>query len=243
MSENSPTPQQPTSYKAVAPAWHTAVFVLAVLGLAAVGLKRFSGMAEHHNRMASYLLSIAFEVAMVGYVWAFGLHPRGGGLRELIGGEWKRASDVLLDAGVAILFWMAVGTMLGLLRAILGPNPAGLRAMKLILPQTVWEMGVFLLLSVTAGFCEELLFRGYLQRQFLALTRRPAAAVVLQALVFGAAHSYQGWKGAVTITVYGAMFGILALLRKSLRPGMIQHAMQDSFTGIVGSVLARRGYF
>jgi len=31
----------------------------------------------------------------------------------------------------------------------------------------------------------------------------------------------------ITITIYGALFGILAVMRKSLRPGMIQHAMQD----------------
>ncbi len=200
-------------------------------------------MPEHHNRLVSYLFTSSFEVAMVGYIWALGLRPRGVSLRELIGGKWTRASDVLLDVGVAILFWMAVGIMLTLMRAILGENAAAIRAMKLLLPQSLVEMAAFVLLSVTAGFCEELMFRGYLQRQFLALTQRPAAAVALQALVFGAAHSYQGWKSAVTITVYGAMFGILALLRKSLRPGMLQHAMQDSFAGIAGSLLARRGYF
>jgi hypothetical protein len=32
----------------------------------------------------------------------------------------------------------------------------------------------------------------------------------------------------ITITLYGALFGILAMMRKSLRPGMMQHAMQDA---------------
>jgi membrane protease YdiL (CAAX protease family) len=98
-------------------------------------------------------------------------------------------------------------------------------------------------LSTTAGFCEEFIFRGYLQRQFLALTGRPEAAVVFQALIFGAAHLYQGWKGAVTITAYGALFGGLAAWRKSLRPGMMQHAAQDTFSGLVASYAMRHRLF
>ncbi|MBZ5696872.1 MAG: CPBP family intramembrane metalloprotease [Acidobacteriia bacterium] len=102
-------------------------------------------------------------------------------------------------------------------------------------------MIAFLGLAMTAGFCEEILFRGYLQRQFLALTGRIEVAVALQAVVFGMAHTYQGWKGAVTIGVYGALFGVLAVVRKSLRPGMMQHAFQDSLAGIAIRVLTKRG--
>ena len=45
----------------------------------------------------------------------------------------------------------------------------------------------------------------------------------------------------VTITVYGALFGMLAVYRDSLRPGMIQHAMQDSFSGLAFGLLKRFG--
>jgi uncharacterized protein len=181
---------------------------------------------------------------MVLYVWLLGLRPRGKTVRELIGGKWSRASDVLMDVAIAILFWIAVIAVLAALRFVLHTNgSAALRDIKPLLPQTGAEMAAYVGLSVTAGFCEEFLFRGYLQRQFLAWTGIPAAAVVLQAVVFGFGHLYQGWRNAVAIAVYGAMFGILALMRKSLRPGMIQHAMQDSVAGILGSLLARRGYF
>jgi len=98
------------------------------------------------------------------------------------------------------------------------------------------------MLSVTAGFCEEVAFRGYLQRQFLALTGMAPLAVVGQAIVFGSVHLYQGVKGAITITVYGALFGVLAIVRNSLRPGIIQHAAQDTFAGVVGSLLAKYKY-
>ena len=90
------------------------------------------------------------------------------------------------------------------------------------------------MLSVTAGFCEEVVFRGYFQKQFFALTGKRDLAVALQALIFGVAHCIRASKGALTISIYGAMFGILAVVTKSLRPGMIQHAGRGHFFGIIG---------
>jgi membrane protease YdiL (CAAX protease family) len=99
---------------------------------------------------------------------------------------------------------------------------------------------MFLILSVTAGFCEDFIFRGYLQRQFLTVTGSAWIAISVQALVFGVAHLYQGWRGVVAITVYGALFGILAQWRNSLRPGMMQHAAQDSLLGIAGMLIRHK---
>ena len=36
----------------------------------------------------------------------------------------------------------------------------------------------------------------------------------------------------IVIGIFGAFFGILAHFRKSLRPGMMAHAFQDSLSGI-----------
>ena len=51
------------------------------------------------------------------------------------------------------------------------------------------------------------------------------------ALVFGSAHVYEGIAGVLLIAAYGAMFGVLALLRRGLRTGMIAHAWHDSVSG------------
>jgi uncharacterized protein len=194
------------------------------------------------NRMVLYASSIVFEFAMVGYVWLFGLRLRGKRMRDLIGGKWEHPKDFFRDVGVALVFWGVVLMVLLVTGIILRPNPTALKALKLLVPQTGIEMIGWIALAATAGFCEEFLFRGYLQRQFLALTGKQGVAVALQAVVFGAAHSYQGWKGAITITVYGALFGALAVTRKSLRPGMMRHAAQDTFSGILFSVLSKHGY-
>lgn len=229
-----------TKRDSVAPVWHTIIFIVVILGLSSLQAVKLPAL-ETHGRTEIYLSGVALEVVLVLYVWLLGLRPRRKSLRDLIGGRWATPKDVLRDIGVALLFWCAVIGFLLAMRVILGDNASGTRAITTLLPRTTVEMIAFVALSITAGFCEEFLFRGYLQRQFLAWSGRVEVAVALQAVVFGMGHLYQGWKGALTITLYGAMFGILAVMRKSLRPGMIQHAMQDSFTGVVGSVLMKHG--
>jgi uncharacterized protein len=186
-----------------------------------------------------YCFTIVFEFVLVGYVWLFGLWPAGKRIRDLIGGKWDTPIAFLIDLGIAVMFWFVVFAYLVSTGLVFGKNPGSLDAMKAMAPRSALEMVLWVALSVSAGFCEELVFRGYLQRQFYALTGMAPAAVICQALVFGAAHLYQGVKGAAVIAGYGALFGILAVSRNSLRPGMIQHGAQDTFTGLLVSIAVR----
>jgi membrane protease YdiL (CAAX protease family) len=90
-------------------------------------------------------------------------------------------------------------------------------------------------LSATAGFVEEVVYRGYLQRQFAAWTGRPRLALVLQAVVFGVTHGYQGVDACIRITVFGLLFGVVAAWRRSLRPGMMAHGLTDLVAGLCRS--------
>ena len=90
-----------------------------------------------------------------------------------------------------------------------------------------------MLLSISAGISEELVFRGYLQRQLTAFTGRTSLGLFLQVAVFGIARGYQGVRSCLTISIYGALFTVLALWRKSLRPGMIAHAWTDIVSGLL----------
>jgi uncharacterized protein len=228
----------------IAPWWHTVVFLIVVIGLAIVQGHQQPSLENAHllSRLPLYGAMIAFELALFLYVW-LGLRLWGTRVRDVIGGKWATLADVARDAGVAVLFWLIVAGVLLTLENFLAENTTGLGAVKALLPQGPVETGVWIVLCTTAGFCEEFIFRGYLQRQLLALTGRVDLAIVFQAMVFGLAHMYQGFKGVITIGIYGAMFGVLAAVRKSLRPGMMQHAGQDIFSGIIGGVLARRHYF
>jgi membrane protease YdiL (CAAX protease family) len=57
--------------------------------------------------------------------------------------------------------------------------------------------------------------------------------IAISAVFFGLAHGYEGTSGMLLIVLYGAFFGILAHLRRSLRAGMFAHAWHDSLSGIV----------
>ena len=94
-------------------------------------------------------------------------------------------------------------------------------------------------MCITAGFCEETIFRGYLQKQFIAWTGNVPVGVLLSAAFFGACHIYQGAKAVVLIAVYGALFGVLAQWRKSMRPGMITHALHDTVSGLAVKLLPK----
>jgi hypothetical protein len=41
----------------------------------------------------------------------------------------------------------------------------------------------------------------------------------------------------ILIALFGAMFGIMADWRRSVRPGMIAHAWQDSLGGLVAGLM------
>ena len=84
--------------------------------------------------------------------------------------------------------------------------------------------------SIIAGISEEFAFRGYLQRQFGALTGSRWLGLVLQAVVFGIAHAYEGMRAAMQVVAFRLLlFGLVALWRKSLRAGMIGHACSGGY--------------
>jgi len=86
---------------------------------------------------------------------------------------------------------------------------------------------------VSAAFGEELQFRGFLLSRLERLIGRggpaTALAVLLQAVVFGVGHGYQGLGGMLQTGALGLLFGgIFLLARRNLVPGMLLHALVDS---------------
>lgn len=228
----------------VAPVWHTVLFIAGIIGLSLAQYHQTADVNTLHlrTRVPLYVAMIVFELFMLGYAW-IGVFLRKNRLRDLIGGQWTSWIDVLRDFGIAIAFTVVAWGVLAVAGFLLHTDRTIPKAVRMLIPQTPTEMAVWILVAVTAGFCEETIFRGYFQRQFLALTGSVEAAVVLQGCVFGSVHIYQGWKRALTINIYGILFGALAAWRKSLRPGIIQHAGQDSFVGIVTSIALRHHLF
>jgi hypothetical protein len=100
-------------------------------------------------------------------------------------------------------------------------------------PGTNLELAAWFCVSTTAGVCEEIIFRGYLQRQFATIGDSMLIGVLISAVVFGASHGYEGVARMILIGIFGLMFGLLAWWRKSLRTGMMAHAWHDAFSGMI----------
>jgi len=132
--------------------------------------------------------------------------------------------DIALGAGL----W---AVWIGLMNAyVLG---GGTNAAQGLLSQGTLESLMWIPVALSAGFCEEVAFRGYLQKQFQVITGNAGWAVLFQAIIFGIGHLYEGVGPVARITMFGVLFGLLALWRKSLRPGMIAHAWSDIFGLII----------
>ena len=250
--EMQPVPQPPSTEKPrlIAPVWHTIVIVGLILLNSYGG--RFSQMPARigpNAKLSIYGFTFLVQLVLVLFIW-WGIRRSGLKMRELIGGRWAKPEDFLIDVGIAVGFWV-ISTVLRsaiaiALRLVDIHNPQAQvnqmkRALAPIIPQSGGELAVFLVLVIFAGFFEEIIFRGYLQQQLGRLAHNIWIGLILSAVIFGAAHGYQGPRLMVLIGIYGAMFGVLAVLRKNLRPGMMAHAGQDAFSGIAYFFLTKKG--
>lgn len=106
-------------------------------------------------------------------------------------------------------------------------------------PHTGSEFARWAVLSLSAGFCEELVFRGYLIWVFQpALGLWGAAALSLA--IFALAHAYQGAKGILAVGVMGGLITLVVLISGSLLPAMVLHALIDVGQGLLAWLILRR---
>ena len=222
---HAPAIALPAQARAIAPLWHTLLFLVGLTALAAStvwfhGLPRFGS-----SLVPSYFLVIAIEWLLVGFV-AWGVRLSGSNVSSLIGKKWTKPSHFFRDFGLSLAFLVAARGALSVLGSALHATPN--QNIRNILPHSVAENCVWVALALTAGICEELMTRGYLQKQLIGVLKSGPAAVVAQGVVFGAAHAYQGWRNVVVISVLGIMLGWLAQWRRSLLPAMMFHFIQDT---------------
>jgi len=148
-------------------------------------------------------------------------------------GTWDMAGLGAVALGALILF-----VQLFLLKSLpperLERTMKALESMK-VTPSTRGELAVFVLVAITAGIWEELLYRGFLIWFLVPLTGI-GGAIMLSSLAFGIGHIYQGPSGVVRTGVIGLGFAILYVLSGTLWWLMAAHAMMD----IYGGFAARR---
>lgn len=110
------------------------------------------------------------------------MHHRGGNLETLSGGRWTSWKSVATDVAIAVPFWVLWEGAGYVINRLLGPSSA--KSLNSLLPHSCLEILIWIATSITAGICEEMAFRGYLQRQCHALTGSITLAVLAQGVVF-----------------------------------------------------------
>jgi membrane protease YdiL (CAAX protease family) len=229
-----PAPQTPENrYQVVAGPVHTSVLLLVLTGITLLGYYSLNrtGTLEVPGRLRFYLPTLIWEWLAFGYIY-WGVRRHGKTFADMAGPRWQSAANFFIDLALALGTWVVSLIVLGTVSKLLHAT-GSVEAAKRIAPQGVLEDVTYLLLVITAGICEETIFRGYLQRQFVALFRNAPLGVLASAILFGAGHIYQGLRSAIVIVVFGLIFGILAEARRNIRPGILMHAWQDGLSGFL----------
>jgi membrane protease YdiL (CAAX protease family) len=186
------------------------------------------------ERLALYASTIAFQwfaVAVVAWrAWAHGFTAAQLGLTVQDKTRILVAS-VVGAATIAAFQWLNLRRAGKLPREARGPLQA---LAERILPQSTMEMLPYLALAITAGLCEEFLYRGFAMAVLLHVGLQAWVVVLLTSVLFGLAHSYQGRGGMVMTLLIGLLLGTSRIAYDSLVPAIFWHSAVDVVAGTAG---------
>ena len=194
----------------------------------------------HTALIPSYLASIAAEWVLLGLVIA-GIYRR----RDFLAEAFMNRSRTFLESiGLGAAVYVAGFIAIALVSSVLyftplfhKRNEAAIAAMA---PHTPLQFLVWFGVSLSAGLCEELIFRGYLLQQLSAWTQRPVVSIFLGAMLFGSVHLYEGPGAILPLAALALVFGfVVHYFKGDLRAVVVAHTLQDF---IVALLLLARPY-
>jgi membrane protease YdiL (CAAX protease family) len=245
-------PDLPAALADFGPAQLSAVVIAVylVVGEPFVGYvlhRRFEGRlrADQAARRSLYrrLLVLEWGLAVVALiVWAAAPDVRAAQVGLVLPQRWPGVLSWLACAALLVLVLVSTRTLRS--GALAGPPPEAFRrprpgearhaeppghATLALLPRSRSERRLFALVGVTAGVCEEWLYRGLFLAVVAALVPRlPTVGLVLvAAAAFGVAHAYQGRSGILTTGVLGGVLAGVYLSTGSLLLPVLLHAAID----------------
>jgi membrane protease YdiL (CAAX protease family) len=205
--------------------WRGRVRLRAMLAKPAVGPR---------ERISLYVSTIAFQWVAAGVsgwrAWARGFTLAQLGL-EMRGKSYIVVVALLGAAILATLQWLNLRRMGRLPAKRRGPLQA---LAERIFPQSERETLLFFGLAVTAGICEEFLYRGFALAAFTRAGLSNWTVVLLSSILFGLAHLYQGRGGFVGTMILGTLFGVARIAYDSLVPVIAWHIAVDLAAGVAG---------
>lgn len=202
-----------------------------------LGRRKFLSLQRHlaegrtQKRMQIYDNNLRWQwgtTAALVAVWLL----LGRGLAE-IGFTFRPARWELLVIGLAaatIVALVAYSSRIVSNRGQLEQAREELGDLAAVAPHSAAEMRRFTWVSITAGICEELLYRGLLMTS-LAAAFGTWPAVFLSSVVFGIGHSYQGLVGGIKTAAIGLVLAVVVVTSGSLFAAILLHIVFDVTQG------------
>jgi membrane protease YdiL (CAAX protease family) len=188
---------------------------------------------RYYQTLSAWLW-IAAGVACLAVGWRplFTIAPSPGDAAWLLGHAWTRH---LFGAAIAVFMALVLVPAVIAIWKNVSKKPRkyssadALESLSFFLPATWTERRWFGFLCVTAGICEEILFRGFLLHYLHVspLSVNLTLALLVSAIICGLQHLYQGSGGAASTVVGGLLFGVLFLLTGNLLLPILFHAVMD----------------
>ncbi|HKF50866.1 MAG TPA: CPBP family intramembrane glutamic endopeptidase [Candidatus Acidoferrales bacterium] len=150
--------------------------------------------------------------------------------RALLGsvGPWRLSAGIAVAAATIAFLGLQ---MRKLQKALARPKAVArlreqLQFANSLAPETNNERRGFWLLSITAGVCEEFLFRGFLM-WLIAASTNLLAAVIISSILFGCVHVYLGAAHVPKAAMVGLLLALFVVASGSLWPAIVIHTALD----------------
>jgi uncharacterized protein len=228
--------------------WDFALILL-FLGIAVpvLGRRRVRQLMQMPNttkmdRISLYASTLAFQWIAAGILlWRTSAHQ----IRPSQLGLALPSPALTVSVTVLLSALILLNQMMGLRRLVAQPAQAqGIvpqLALKLF-PQDDVERLAFFALVATVALCEELIYRGFVQRVFQDWSAGSViVAVIGSAVFFAFAHLYQGRRGLISTLTIGLLFSTVRAWTGSLLPCIVAHFVADITVGLLAPGRVRAG--
>jgi uncharacterized protein len=199
-------------------------------------LKRNPGSAQkigYYKILCAWLwISTFIAIIDVGFRGTFTIAPIPSEVFWLFGHMWVKylvGTVIVLFLGLTFLPCAMVAWKKLKNRPRSYRSADALRPFDYFFPSTRTERHWWVFVCITAGVCEETLFRGFLLHylHFFSRNLNLTLALLISSIIFGLNHLFAGSRGVVETAITGFLFGLLFLLTGNLLFPIVLHALVD----------------
>jgi len=188
---------------------------------------------RYYETICSWLwIASALAIVAIGFRPLFTISPSAGEIPWLLPHPWVH---YVMEALIVILFIITVALPIGMIiwkKLTKRPrkySAAALKSFSYFFPATWTERRWWVFVAITAGICEEIIFRGFVLHYLHVFpwTLNLTLALLISSVIFGFNHLYQGAGGVAGTAIVGFLFGLLFLLTGNLLLPIIFHGVMD----------------